>query len=391
MRAGEADAPLRVVQFLPSVESASGGPVRSTLANCRAVHAADPRIETVLISTRHGLQPAWERELRQRLPERMELRLFPQVGRHTANLSSALLRWVWRNAAEFDLLVLRALMHPLTTAVGWAARRRGLPYLVVPHGTLSEWTYCHRRTALKKVYFALVERRTLEGATAVRFTSEAERTEAERLDFSTEATVIPHPYEVRDDFEVTKDKEAGLVLFLSRLDPVKGIDTLLAATATARKNRSELRLVLAGSGPSSYEREVRKRISDLGLEEVVELPGFVTGRDKDELLRRAEVFVLPSEHENFGIAAVEALDAGLPVVISPEVDVAPAVEKYRAGRVVERSAESLAEAVLGILADPEEARAMAERARRLVRERFAPDVVGPDVLALYRKAARRRR
>lgn len=378
---------LRVLQFLPSVESASGGPVRSTLANCRAAHAADPGLETVLVSTDHGLQPAWERTLRGRLPSGMDLELFPQVGRHTTNVSPALLRWLWQNAAEFDLLVLRALMHPLTSAVGWTARRRGLPYLVVPHGTLSEWTFRHRRTALKKVYFALVERRTLEGATAVRFTSKAERIEAERLDFSTEATVIPHPYEVRDGFEVPRDREGGLVLFLSRLDPVKGIDLLLAATATVRQNRPDLRLVLAGSGPSSYEREVRRRIADLGLEEVVELPGFVTGREKDELLRRAEVFVLPSEHENFGIAAVEALDAGLPVVISPEVDVAPAVNEYRAGHVVENSPEAVADAVLAVLDDADAARAMGRRGRRLVRERFALGVVGPEVTDLYRTAS----
>lgn len=387
-RDGSASA-LRVVQFLPSVESASGGPVRSTLANCCAVHAADPGVETVLISTRHALEPGWERELRQRLPDRMELHLFPQVGRHTTNLSLSLLRWLWRHAAAFDLLVLRALMHPLTSAAGWVARQNRLPYLAVPHGTLSEWTFRHRRTALKKLYFRLVERRTLEGAAAVRFTSEAERTEAERLDLSSEAAVIPHPYEPRRCFDAPLEREEGLILFLSRLDPKKGIDVLLAAVARAREHRPDLRLILAGSGAPTYDREVRRRITGLGLDSVVELPGFVTGEDKDELLRSAKVFVLPSEEENFGIAAVEALDAGLPVVISPGVDVAPAVREYRAGHVVERSVEAVAEAVLGILADPEGARAMGERGRRLVRERFAPDVVGPEVLELYQVAARR--
>lgn len=382
------DSPLRVLQFLPSVESTSGGPVRSTLANCRAVHAADPGIETVLISTRHGLEPGWERELRQRLPERMELHLFPQVGRHTTNLSPSLLQWLWRHAAEFDLLVLRALMHPLTSATGWMARRNRLPYLAVPHGTLSEWTFQHRRTVLKKLYFRLVERRTLEGAAAVRFTSEAERTEAGRLECSAEAAVIPHPYESRRNFAAPADREEGLVLFLSRLDPKKGIDLLLAATARAHANGSDLRLILAGSGTPSYEREVQMRIDELGLKDVVRFPGFVTGRDKEELLRTAEVFVLPSEDENFGIAAVEALDAGLPLVISPEVDIAPAVEEFRAGHVVQLSAEAVAGAILEILDDPVEARAMGERGRRLVHERFAPDVVGPEVASLYRRAAR---
>lgn len=381
---------LRVLQFLPSVESASGGPVRSTLANCRAAHRADPALETTWISTRHGLEPGWEHELRASLPPGMTLRLFPQVGRHTANVSAELLRWLWQQADEFDLLVLRALMHPLSSAVGWVARRKTLPYLVVPHGTLSEWTFRHRRRLLKRVYFRLVERRTLDGAAVIRFTSEAERDEARRLNFSPEAAVIPHPFEPRDDFEEPADRQKGLVLFLSRLDPKKGIDIVLPAIALAREQRSDLRLVLAGSGAPSYERKVRKLIAEFGLEGTVEMPGFVSGRDKDDLLRSAAVFVLPSEEENFGIAAVEALDAGVPVVISPEVDVAPAVEEYRAGQVVERSADAVAEAMLGILSDRDEARAMGERGRRLVRERFAPGLVGPEVAELYRQCSRRK-
>lgn len=387
MSAREADGPLRVVQFLPSVQSASGGPVRSTLANCRAAHAVDPGIETVLISTRHDLESAWERDLRGRLPDKMNLELFPQIGSHTANVSPALLRWLWRCAAEFDLLVLRALMHPLSSAVGWTARRKRLPYLVVPHGTLSEWTFRHRRTVLKRLYFQLVERRTLEGAAAIRFTSRAEQNEAERLDVSSEGIVIPHPYEPRKDFKASAERQQGMVLFLSRVDPKKGIDLLLAAVDRARKDRPDLRLVVAGSGASSYERAVRTRIAELGLEGYVEMPGFVTGVDKDEFLRSAEVFVLPSEEENFGIAVVEALDAGVPVVISPQVDVAPEVEEYRAGYVVERSTEAVAGAILKILNDPKQARAMGERGRRLVRERFASDVVGPQVARLYRRCA----
>ncbi len=378
--------PLRVVQFLPSVESASGGPVRSTLANCRAAHRADPDMETVWISTRHGLDPAWERELRSSLPTRMSLELFPQFGTHTANLSPALLRWMWHNLAGHHLLVLRALMHPLTSAAGWVARRKGVPYLVVPHGTLSEWTFRHRRRLLKRLYFRLVERGTLEGAAAVRYTSEAERREARRLNFTAEDTVIPHPFEPNEE-RGPGNRDTDLVLFLSRLDPKKGVDVLLDALSLARKRRPALRLVLAGAGREAFEREVRSMIRERGLQEVVETPGFVTGEEKEALLRRSGVFVLVSEEENFGIAAVEALDAGLPVVISAEVDVAPLVEEYEAGHVVERSPKAVSEAILTVLDEPVRARSMGERGRRLVREQFAPSVVGPRVAELYRMVA----
>ncbi len=375
---------LRVLQFLPSVESASGGPVRSTLANVRAAHRADPEMETVWISTRHGLHPGWEQELRSALPPRASLRLFPQFGTHTANVSPSLLRWLWRNLARHHLLVLRALMHPLTSAAGWVARRKGVPCLVVPHGTLSTWTFRHRRRLPKRLYWRLVERRTLEGAAAVRFTSKAERREARRLAFATPDAVIPHPFDPREETPEPDDRDADRVLFLSRLDPKKGIGLLLDALRLARRRRPGLRLVLAGSGPEDFERKVRGMIAERGLEEAVETPGFVTGERKEALLRRSGVFVLVSEEENFGIAAVEALDAGLPVVISDEVDVAPRVEAYDAGRVVERTPEAVSEAILGVLDDPQGAAEMGRRGRDLVREQFAPDVVGPRVAALYR-------
>lgn len=392
MNRAKARGPLRVVQFLPSVESASGGPVRSTLANCRAVHRTDPEMETLWVSTRHGLAPGWEHELRSELPPRTSLRLFPQWGRHTGNVSPALLRWLWRKLARHHLLVLRALLHPLTSAAGWIARRKGIPYLVVPHGTLSEWTFRHRRRLLKRVYYRLVERRTVEGAAAIRFTSKAERDEARRLGFTAEDAVIPHPFAPREESWAFEQSDTDRVLFLSRLDPKKGVELLLDALVLARERRSSLHLVLAGSGRDDFERDVRQMIRERDLEEAVELPGFVTGEEKESLLRRSGVFVLPSEAENLGIAAVEALDAGLPVVISREVDVAPHVEEYEAGVVVdERSPEAVSDGMLSVLENPGRIEAMGRRGPKLVRERFSPNVIGPQLAELYRASARKDR
>lgn len=389
MSPAEGRGTLRIVQFLPSVGSASGGPVRSTLANCRAAHRAAPEMETLWVSTRHGLEPEWERQLRSELPPQMSLRLFSQWGHHTGNVSAALLRWLWRNLARHHLLVLRALMHPLTSAAGWIARRKRVPYLVVPHGTLSRWTFRHRRRVLKRLYYRLVERRTVEGAAAIRFTSEAERNEARRLGFATEDAVIPHPFAPRSEDCASDQRDPDQILFLSRLDPKKGVGLLLDALVLARERRSSLNLVLAGSGRDDFERDVRRMIRKRRLEQAVDMPGFMTGEEKESLLRGSGVFVLPSEEENFGIAAVEALDAGLPVVITREVDVAPHVEEYEAGVVVdERSPEAVCEGMLSVLEGPGCIEAMGRRGQKLVRDRFAPEVIGPQVAELYRTSAR---
>lgn len=379
---------MRVLQVLPSVKSASGGPPRSTLANCRALHAVDPEVETVLLTTDEDLDPGWREELLARCPERMEVKVVSGTGRHTARFSLSLLRWVWRRAEDFDLAVIRALLHPLSSAAARVASTRELPYLLAPHGTLSEYTFRHRRTALKRLYYRLVDSGTVDGAAALRFTAPAERKEAERLGFDTPVAVIPHPHEPRIDGSSPASPRPGQVLFLARLAPKKGIHVLLEAMEIVQREAPGTRLVLAGSGADDYENTIRSRIRSLGLEEAVELPGFVEGDEKRRHLMESGLFVLLSEQESFGVSVVEAMDAGLPVIISRGVDIWPKIEEAGAGIVLdERSPEAAAEALLGVLSDGRDREEMGRRGRALVRTAFDPERVGRDVSRLYRAAA----
>jgi glycosyltransferase involved in cell wall biosynthesis len=242
-----------------------------------------------------------------------------------------------------------------------------------------------------------VESRTLDRAAEIRFTTDAEREDASRLGFEAPATVIPHPYESRRSpgawpapSGVRRDdaRAAPRVLFLSRIDPKKGLDLLLPAMDEVRRRVPEARLLLAGSGPDAYERAIRREIGELGLGEAVTMAGFLEGREKERALASADVFVLPSRQENFGVAAVEAMDAGLPVVLSRGVGIWREVERAGAGLVVDRAPEAVASALVDLLADPDRRERMGADGRALVRERFSPHEVGEQVSALYRRAAR---
>jgi glycosyltransferase involved in cell wall biosynthesis len=382
---------MRVLQILPSIGSETGGPVRSTLANCHALHGVDPDVRFTLASTDVGLEAGWRETLEARFPPGMDMKVFPGFGRHAFMVSPRLTAWLWRHVEAYDLVVVRALLHPVSSSAGWIARRRGVPYLVVPHGTLSRYTFSHRRTLLKRVYFRLVERHTLAGAAGVRFTSDVERREAPRWDGGTPVRVIPHSYEPRGQDAHTEKSKRQQILFLSRLDVVKGIDTLLNAFQLVLAEIPAARLVLAGSGTASYERRVRSKVHGLDLTDAVDLPGFVEGGMKSRLLTESTVFVLPSRKENFGVAVVEAMDAGLPVVISREVGIWPHVEEAGAGIVIEdRSPEAVAEALVRLLCDREMREEMGRNGRELVRNAFAPTTVGRQLRDLYRTVARGR-
>lgn len=383
---------MEILQVLPSIASESGGPVRSTLATCRALHRVDPAVRFTVATTGRGLEPQWRHSLEAELPPGTKLVVFRAVGRHAFSFSFGLVAWLRANVARFDLVVVRALLHPISSAAAWTARWQDVPYVVVPHGTLSRYTFTHRRSLLKKGYFVVIDRHTVAGAAAVRFTSRAEQEEAPGWGTPTPTRVIPHPYEPRFGSEPARDGKLRQILFLSRLHPKKGVDVLIEAVRQVLGDVPDARLVLAGSGTSGFEGHVRSLIHRWGLEKEVELPGFVEGEDKARLLSESAVFALPSLQENFGVVVAEAMDAGVPVVISRGVDIWPAVGKAGAGIVLhERTPAAVARALVRLLTDEPLRRQMGRNGRELVRNEFDPEAVGRQVSQLYRTAAEGRR
>jgi glycosyltransferase involved in cell wall biosynthesis len=118
--------------------------------------------------------------------------------------------------------------------------------------------------------------------------------------------------------------------------------------------------------------------------DAIEWAGFVSGTAKSGLLARASVFVLPSYSENFGVAVVEAMAAGLPVVISDQIGIHPLVAEGRAGMVTSCSVAALSEALIKLLSDPATARAMGERGRSIALNEFSVPVVSAKLVSLYR-------
>ena len=133
---------------------------------------------------------------------------------------------------------------------------------------------------------------------------------------------------------------------------------------------------------------MRAEIGRLGLQTAVKLPGFVEGVEKACLLESSAVFVLPSKQENFGNAVAEAMDAGLPVVITRNVDIWSEVEAAGAGIVIgERTPGELAKALNRLLGDPGLREQMGQKGRELVRSAFDPASVGPRLQRLYYEAS----
>jgi glycosyltransferase involved in cell wall biosynthesis len=308
--------------------------------------------------------------------------------------SAGLLAWLYQHAHEFDLAHIHALFSPLSTAAAAVARDRRLPYVLRPLGTLDP-ADLQKKKRLKQFYGRLFEAANIAGAAALHFTSPIEAEVSYRFGASVQDWVIPlgvQPSAVLPEGEGQRllaqmgiPQNRPLVLYLSRLDPKKGLDLLLPALEQLTAQGIDFHLMLAGRNPQdpAYEQAIAQRINGGILGDRTTLAGFVTGPTKAALLQEADLFVLPSYYENFGIAVAEAMAAGVPVVVSKGVYLWPDIAASGSGWVCELSVDGVAEALTKALKDPNQRRQRGCQAQAYAREHYDWDAIAQSTLAAY--------
>jgi glycosyltransferase involved in cell wall biosynthesis len=325
-------------------------------------------------------------------------------------VSLSLLLWLFRNAVNYDVVHVHAVFSFSTLAAGWACRLRHVPYVVRPLGVLNAWGMENRRRWLKKWSFRLLDKPVLDHAAAIHYTSHQEVDEAGRLGLRARPAVIPlgidlTPFQSLPSpelFTARFPETAGrpVVLFLSRLDPKKNVELLLEAMARLSSvpsdsirpdpTRSDPVLVIAGDGDSDYVARLKDRAATLGVEQRVIWTGHLSGQDKLSALAVARVFVLPSRSENFGIALLEAMAAGLPCVATREVALAADMQRINdncLSVVAGDDSTSLANALRALLDQPAAATAMGRRGGDLAREHFSTEAMTSALTKLYLESA----
>ncbi|HEY4953828.1 MAG TPA: glycosyltransferase, partial [Gemmatimonadaceae bacterium] len=317
-------------------------------------------------------------------------RLFTSFGRGAFAISPALLTWVRREAREYDVVHVHGVFNTISSLAARSCIRQRIPVAIRPFGTLSRYTFFHRRTALKRVYLALVERGNLQRAAAIHFTTDTERANAEwhGVRFGARGHVIPPPAPTAMQWPLARkrDDSQARVLFLGRIEPVKNVEALLDAWPLVLSAIPHARLSVAGTGNESYVRSLVERAERLGIAASVSFTGFADSDLKRQLLASASLFVLPSLHENFGIAVIEALAASVPVVISPHVQLAPFVEANRLGHVADTTPSGLAAGIVSGLGDRDLHERVCTNAPAIISATFSPEHVGQLLLQMYQDA-----
>jgi glycosyltransferase involved in cell wall biosynthesis len=297
-----------------------------------------------------------------------------------------------------DVLHIHGMWDPFHVQCAAAARELGLPYVFSVHGMLDDWAMSVRHPK-KRVFLAAFGRRLLHAAAAVHFTAQAELEQARKWLPRDNGTVIPlvvqlnsfrdlpGPEPARETLSIPSDGRP-VVLFLSRLHPVKGVELLIEAVGALRADGVDCDLLIAGTGEPDYAASLERLATARGLDDRVRFLGFVSGREKLSLFQAADVFCLPSLHENFGMAWVESLACGTPVVTTRGIGAWPDLEAGDGALIADRTVQGFADAIRNLVHDPARRRAMGEKGRQWIFSFLDTDRIVAGYESLYAEAKR---
>ncbi len=384
---------MRILQIVPSFSLVYGGP--SQMVRGFSTALANEGIEITLLTTNSNGdagQPPLDVPLGEPVrQDNYQIIYFPCSPWRRYKFSLDLWQWLVNNAKDYDLAHIHALFSPVSTASATIARYKQLPYVLRPLGTLDPADLTKKKQ-LKQIYGSLLEKPNLAGAAAIHFTSQEEAKVSARFGAVTKDLVIPLGVDVpqlpvagivRQQLGI--DRDIPLILFMSRIDRKKGLDLLIPALLNLQAAGIDFHFVLAGGNPQNpdYESVINHQINTSNLKSRSTITGFVQGELKLGLLQDADLFVLPSYYENFGIAVAEAMAVGTPVVISDRVHIWQEIAAASAGWITSCEVATLTAAILEALQSSSIRKQRGENARRLVQEKYSWSAIALQTIQAY--------
>ena len=378
---------MRILHVIPSVSPAHGGPSRAIVDIEQALASRGIEVTTVTtnddgdtrtLAVPCGVPVATPSATRWYFPRST---VFFKV-------SVGLGRWLRENISAFDVVHAHALFSFAPVVAAFLARQAGVPYVLRPLGVLAPYGMTQHHRFLKMISFAIIERRLVELANAVHFTSSGEQAEAEALGLKCNGVLIPLGIDLNVSPQSTivrrRQGDAINLLFLSRIDRKKNLDGLLQALRLVLSKYPNVTLNIAGDGDPKYIDTLQSLARCLAIDDHVNWLGYVDGERKSDVLALASAFVLPSYSENFGIAVVEALAVGLPCLVSRGVAISHDIEKAGAGIVIGTAPDDIATGIERLLGDESRLAAMSMAARALASSSFSRDAMAARLEDLYR-------
>jgi glycosyltransferase involved in cell wall biosynthesis len=279
---------------------------------------------------------------------------------------------------KIDLVHIHGMWSPILAIAASVARSKNIPVMISPHGSLEPWALRYKHIK-KWLALKIYQRAILRSASLFVATATKEMESIRKLHLYQPIAVIPNGVDVVPQHRCNdSQKEIKRLLFLSRIHPIKGLHDLVEAWALVRQ--TGWRIVIAGGDEGGYRKKVEDLIRDKGLEADFEFLGYVEGKQKQACFNDADIFILPTYSENFGIAVAEALVNELPVITTTGAPWQDLVT-YRCGWWVPPGVQGISSALTEMLkCDSHQLKEMGQRGRQVAVNKFSWDMIGVTAL-----------
>jgi len=296
--------------------------------------------------------------------------------------SSALLKTL--KTVSCDIFHGNGLWQYPTHLMVLTAKKRQIPYIISPHGMLEPWALNQGRLK-KEIILRLFQKSDVAKANCIHATAEMEAENLHKLGFKNPIAVIPNGIDINDfplkEFAPNNKKT---LLFLSRIHPKKGIELLIEAWSTLDKNiKTGWCVEIAGNGTIEYIAQLQQLIASKNLLAEIKIIGSQFGPHKLATYHRADLFVLPTYSENFGIVVAEALACGVPVITTKGAPWDDLIAT-NSGWWIDIGVEPLRIALEEALTLSEYQRIeMGKNGRKLVENKYSVEAVAEQMIQLY--------
>lgn len=264
----------------------------------------------------------------------------------------------------------------------------GCKTVLSPHGMLEPWIIRRHYFTKKLPALLLYQRRAIKSVNLVEVTADSERDNFVKLGLNENVSIVPlglstSSIAIKNSWEAKRK-----ILFLSRIHIKKGLEFLIEAISIIKDLVRGYEVLIVGDGDADYIASLRQKIEDVGVADIVKLPGSAYGEKKWQYFREADFFVLPSHTENFGFVVPEALATGTPVITTQGTPWCE-LESNHCGAWIEIGAKPLAETIARFVKlDAGELEEMGRNGRALVEAKYSASAMAKAQRDVYAELLR---
>ena len=361
---------MKGIHIVPHIEKEASGPTYSVVRLCESLIKKGDFIILITLGSKNNKLDF--HKAYQRLDFFYRLGVSPKMKKNIDKLV---------REKSIDYIHSHGLWEMPVIYASWIARKNNIPLIVSPRGALSEKAMKTGLKMVKVIFWTLFQKKALLSATCFHATSDSEYRDIRRMGFTQPVSIIPNGVDIQECKNIVKHTHKTL-LFFGRIHPIKGIENLLHAWALVQSKFPDWRLEIAGPASKRYTNKIKLIANQLRIERI-DFLGPLYGEHKWSAYKNADLYILPSFSENFGMTIAESLSIGTPVIASKGTPWGSLV-RMNAGFWVENDVKSLEDCLREVLnMSVEELHKIGNNGFYWMRKEFSWDGVSKKMLETY--------